>query len=376
MHLIKPIVQQLASSFEVKSTVHERFNKEMQQRLSTSVWSGCTSWYRKGHNGKVVSLWPGTMTEFWWRMRSPVWSHYKVVNGEKWTKKRRFQTLARTFGLASLVLALVWARNNQDVLRLLFTRFVVRVSSLNLNNHLKPDHSLRLYKTHKHQWSTHLHWSRHQPVPFCLCNMSSTPCWLFVPHNTIFYTEIFSLYLMLWFCARNREVTGYPCPWKVHRFKNPPLGRPYLEKSNMVSTLASSLGNPKCCFDAGWVPHPHDVIQHSHPAGILGFDPGNLCNVTTVVRPLTTSTNPPQLPRWAQRCYPHLRTLPRRIKSKYLMPPGRAYRLVIWSKIKRQSYYLFVSTNSSNLHTIGWQIIQLSLSSIGHFFCGVSHPMS
>ena len=151
MHLIKPIVQQLASSFEVKSTVHERFNKEMQQRLSTSVWSGCTSWYRKGHNGKVVSLWPGTMTEFWWRMRSPVWNHYKVVNGEKWTKKRRFQTLARTFGLASLVLALVWARNNQDVLRLLFTRFVVRVSSLNLNNHLKPDHSLRLYKTHKRQ---------------------------------------------------------------------------------------------------------------------------------------------------------------------------------------------------------------------------------
>ncbi len=52
-------------SIEVKSTVQDIYNAELQQKLTGTVWNkgGCSSWY-KLPNGKNTTLWPGFTFEF------------------------------------------------------------------------------------------------------------------------------------------------------------------------------------------------------------------------------------------------------------------------------------------------------------------------
>ena len=49
---------------EVRADVAERFDHEMQERLSQSVWtSGCASWYQTP-GGRVTTNWPGQVREY------------------------------------------------------------------------------------------------------------------------------------------------------------------------------------------------------------------------------------------------------------------------------------------------------------------------
>lgn len=52
-------------SIEVKPTVQDIYNAELQKKLSKTVWNtgGCSSWY-KLPNGKNTTLWPGFTFEF------------------------------------------------------------------------------------------------------------------------------------------------------------------------------------------------------------------------------------------------------------------------------------------------------------------------
>jgi cation diffusion facilitator CzcD-associated flavoprotein CzcO len=52
-----------AGPLEVRAEVAAAFDAEMQRRLSGSVWSGCTSWYRT-EAGRVVTNWPGQAAEY------------------------------------------------------------------------------------------------------------------------------------------------------------------------------------------------------------------------------------------------------------------------------------------------------------------------
>ncbi|KAJ3483526.1 hypothetical protein NLI96_g6248 [Meripilus lineatus] len=83
MQFVKPIVKQLASSFEITTRANDEFNSAIQKKLSKSIWSNCLSWYRFGHTGKIITQWPGTMTEYWWNMRTPIWSHYKAFGHDE-----------------------------------------------------------------------------------------------------------------------------------------------------------------------------------------------------------------------------------------------------------------------------------------------------
>ena len=49
--------------FEVRRDVEERYDRELQRRLSGSVWTACTSWYRTA-SGRVVTNWPGSASEY------------------------------------------------------------------------------------------------------------------------------------------------------------------------------------------------------------------------------------------------------------------------------------------------------------------------
>ena len=46
--------------FDVKQSVHDQYNKDLQRKLKTTVWQsgGCHSWYQdaKGNN---TTIWPG-----------------------------------------------------------------------------------------------------------------------------------------------------------------------------------------------------------------------------------------------------------------------------------------------------------------------------
>lgn len=51
------------SFLDVRGEVEQRFDDEMQHRLSRSVWTLCTSWYRNA-SGRVSSNWPGLVSEY------------------------------------------------------------------------------------------------------------------------------------------------------------------------------------------------------------------------------------------------------------------------------------------------------------------------
>ncbi len=58
-------------SLMLKPEVQERFNREIEERMSGTAWAtgGCTSWYLGGDN-KIRTLWPGSTMEFRRRTRS------------------------------------------------------------------------------------------------------------------------------------------------------------------------------------------------------------------------------------------------------------------------------------------------------------------
>lgn len=55
-----------SSYFNLKPSVQEKFNKEIQEKLSKMVWSdgGCSSYYLKNKNGKNTSIWPGSTVTY------------------------------------------------------------------------------------------------------------------------------------------------------------------------------------------------------------------------------------------------------------------------------------------------------------------------
>ena len=67
-----------AERLEVKPEVHERFVREMDERLAGSVWVGCASWYVTAE-GRVTNNWPGSQTEYKRRTRTVALTDYSTT---------------------------------------------------------------------------------------------------------------------------------------------------------------------------------------------------------------------------------------------------------------------------------------------------------
>jgi cation diffusion facilitator CzcD-associated flavoprotein CzcO len=79
---LRELARRPGAGLDVRADVQTAFNREVQERLRTSVWqSGCTSWYRT-RSGKVVNNWPGLMSEFRARTRSFDTAAYRVLEPE------------------------------------------------------------------------------------------------------------------------------------------------------------------------------------------------------------------------------------------------------------------------------------------------------
>lgn len=67
------------SSLEVKQEATNEFMDEMDQKMKGMVWSSaCRSWYQN-KAGKVTSLWWGSCTSYWWRLRHFQPAHFASV---------------------------------------------------------------------------------------------------------------------------------------------------------------------------------------------------------------------------------------------------------------------------------------------------------
>ncbi|KZV92273.1 4-hydroxyacetophenone monooxygenase [Exidia glandulosa HHB12029] len=71
--LMQPILQDKASTFEVKAAAETEYVNKVQKDLRGTVWAGCRNWYASpdGWNG---TLYPWSQVTFWWRCRFPHWN--------------------------------------------------------------------------------------------------------------------------------------------------------------------------------------------------------------------------------------------------------------------------------------------------------------
>ncbi|KAK0455286.1 FAD/NAD-P-binding domain-containing protein [Desarmillaria tabescens] len=89
LQLLKPILEGHVSSINVTDEATDAYNEKIHARLAKSVFVDCVSWYRKGSDGKVTSIFPGSGFLFWWWLRKVDWSHYKVTALGSWYHRPR-----------------------------------------------------------------------------------------------------------------------------------------------------------------------------------------------------------------------------------------------------------------------------------------------
>ncbi|KAJ8094043.1 hypothetical protein PM082_009933 [Marasmius tenuissimus] len=111
LQLIKPIIYRDVKTVEVTDKSTDRYNDKIQDRLRRSVFVDCVSWYRKGRDGKVTSIFPGTAFLFWWWFRRANWNDYKVSSDQprKWERKRGWANFKRAVRNVALTLLVVSA---------------------------------------------------------------------------------------------------------------------------------------------------------------------------------------------------------------------------------------------------------------------------
>jgi len=93
LRLMKPVIEGLASSFEIGDEATDAYNKCLEQWHETSVTKGCTSFYRWHRNGKDFATFPGLSVYFYWLLRKTRWEDFKVVNGVKFESQRLGKSL-------------------------------------------------------------------------------------------------------------------------------------------------------------------------------------------------------------------------------------------------------------------------------------------
>jgi hypothetical protein len=96
--LIKPVIQGMASSFEVRAEATDTYNDVIHSWLSHSVYTRCVSWYRTGGDGKIYSIFPGPLTLFWWWLRTPIWKDYRAVGAERKATHRWWAIIRKVIG--------------------------------------------------------------------------------------------------------------------------------------------------------------------------------------------------------------------------------------------------------------------------------------
>ncbi|WP_240641428.1 flavin-containing monooxygenase [Nocardioides ferulae] len=72
--VVRGIADGRARAVAASPDVAAAFDREMQDRLADSAWTGCVSWYREGGGGRITTNWPGFVAEYQQRTAEVDWS--------------------------------------------------------------------------------------------------------------------------------------------------------------------------------------------------------------------------------------------------------------------------------------------------------------
>ncbi|THH29899.1 hypothetical protein EUX98_g4287 [Antrodiella citrinella] len=125
--MLEPVIKGQASSFVVTDKASKSYNEKLQKSLKASLWEGCASWYRTGHDGKISSIWPGFITGQWWRLRRPVWRDYAVTGGDAWVRRRRLSKAFSFITYTAAIVLVVWVGLNWDLVKGVFADLAKKV---------------------------------------------------------------------------------------------------------------------------------------------------------------------------------------------------------------------------------------------------------
>ena len=75
--VVRRIADGPAAAYEVRPSVFEAYDREMQSRLGDSVWSACDNFYRDG--ARITTNWPGPVAEYQARLREVDWAELEPV---------------------------------------------------------------------------------------------------------------------------------------------------------------------------------------------------------------------------------------------------------------------------------------------------------
>jgi len=111
VQLAKPIIEGQAHSITISKAVTDEYNKWLQDRIATSVWPACESYYYVDgtRNTKNIAMFPGPATLFWWKARKPKWEEWEVRGGkaEQWKASVKRWKQTGVLGISALVVGVM-----------------------------------------------------------------------------------------------------------------------------------------------------------------------------------------------------------------------------------------------------------------------------
>lgn len=113
LKLIKPILQGVVSTWEIKEDAELEWTKKVQDGLKKTPFNNgsCTNWYTndKGWNS---TAYPFSQIDYGLRCMFPVWKHWQSKLSPKGLRQRRKKTWSRSFALALAVAIYFWQKKN------------------------------------------------------------------------------------------------------------------------------------------------------------------------------------------------------------------------------------------------------------------------
>ncbi|MFD5177577.1 flavin-containing monooxygenase [Nocardia sp. NPDC058379] len=66
---VRHLLDRPGMSLDVRPDIEDHYDQEIQQRLTTTAWAACASWYRSATSARITSNWPGLVSEYARRTR-------------------------------------------------------------------------------------------------------------------------------------------------------------------------------------------------------------------------------------------------------------------------------------------------------------------
>ncbi|KAF7556447.1 hypothetical protein G7Z17_g1441 [Cylindrodendrum hubeiense] len=86
IRIMRKVIRQRILSFDIRCDAQSDFDAHTQSRMKDMVWTGtCRSWFKRGTDGKVTALWPGSALHYMQVLAENRWEDYNwAYEGERY----------------------------------------------------------------------------------------------------------------------------------------------------------------------------------------------------------------------------------------------------------------------------------------------------